>query len=198
MFFCYGRLSNRQLLQRYGFAMEHNKYDKLFVRVFIGKYLEEYPDYAELVQVNGMPVFKRVKLSRSKFCEDLVVIHRAMAWKEHRQRLTSLFAPEDLDAELGCLELALEQVAHEQSRLPQDLAALRQGLQEQCSYHEYFTRVFRLGRVEILLLQRQLLEHCQRVIRRVLERQPMALAVGDLPPQHLRMLRGYLNTVRKI
>jgi hypothetical protein len=27
MYFCYGRFSNRKLLQCYGFSIEHNKYD---------------------------------------------------------------------------------------------------------------------------------------------------------------------------
>lgn len=33
VFFCYGRLSNRLLLLRYGFAIEHNKYNHIFLRL---------------------------------------------------------------------------------------------------------------------------------------------------------------------
>ncbi len=37
VYFCYGRLSNRMMLMRYGMALEYNKYDHVHVRV---EYLE--------------------------------------------------------------------------------------------------------------------------------------------------------------
>lgn len=33
VFFCYGRLPNKLLLMRYGFALEHNKYDHMFLKL---------------------------------------------------------------------------------------------------------------------------------------------------------------------
>ena len=35
VYFCYGRLPNRLLLMRYGIALEHNKYNHLFIRINI-------------------------------------------------------------------------------------------------------------------------------------------------------------------
>ncbi|MBS1889971.1 MAG: hypothetical protein JST59_01650 [Actinobacteria bacterium] len=42
VFFCYGRLSNRLLLMRYGIAVEHNKYNHLFLRLDMAKYSKDY------------------------------------------------------------------------------------------------------------------------------------------------------------
>lgn len=33
VFFCYGRLPNKLLLMRYGIALEHNKYDHMFIKI---------------------------------------------------------------------------------------------------------------------------------------------------------------------
>ena len=33
VYFCYGRLSNRQLLKRYGISIELNKYDHVYLRL---------------------------------------------------------------------------------------------------------------------------------------------------------------------
>lgn len=35
VYFCYGRLPNKLLLLRYGIALEHNKYNHLFMRINI-------------------------------------------------------------------------------------------------------------------------------------------------------------------
>jgi len=42
VFFCYGRLSNRQCLLRYGFALQHNKYDHVHMKVNLADYLVGY------------------------------------------------------------------------------------------------------------------------------------------------------------
>lgn len=36
VFFCYGRLPNKLLLMRYGIALEHNKYDHMFIKIDVG------------------------------------------------------------------------------------------------------------------------------------------------------------------
>ena len=33
VFLCYGRISNRQLLKRYGFCLTNNKYNHLFIKL---------------------------------------------------------------------------------------------------------------------------------------------------------------------
>lgn len=40
VYFCYGRLSNRMMLMRYGMALENNKYDHFHLRVDYTKYLQ--------------------------------------------------------------------------------------------------------------------------------------------------------------
>lgn len=35
VFLCYGRISNRQLLKRYGFCLSNNKYNHLFIKLHL-------------------------------------------------------------------------------------------------------------------------------------------------------------------
>ena len=44
LYFCYGRLSNRSMLERYGMAIEGNKYDHVWVVLPIVPFIEGYPD----------------------------------------------------------------------------------------------------------------------------------------------------------
>jgi hypothetical protein len=39
VYFCYGRLSNRMLLMRYGVALEFNKYDHVYLKIPFLEYL---------------------------------------------------------------------------------------------------------------------------------------------------------------
>ena len=49
VYFCYGRNSNRTLLLRYGFAIEGNKYDHVWVTFDLSLILGQMPDLFERV-----------------------------------------------------------------------------------------------------------------------------------------------------
>lgn len=44
IYFSYGKLSNRTLLVRYGFSLEDNIYDHMWLKFQLGKHIEPYPD----------------------------------------------------------------------------------------------------------------------------------------------------------
>jgi hypothetical protein len=33
IYICYGRMSNREMLKRYGFCLQNNKYNNIFIRL---------------------------------------------------------------------------------------------------------------------------------------------------------------------
>jgi hypothetical protein len=68
VFFCYGRLSNRMLLMRYGIAVEHNKYNHIFLRLDAAKYSKDYTAYPQLLAQTGMSRLIKIKVKRTKMC----------------------------------------------------------------------------------------------------------------------------------
>ena len=66
VFFCYGRLPNKLLLMRYGFALEHNKYDHMFLKIDV---TQDVLNNAVIKTVMGeinIKKYKRFKVKRTK------------------------------------------------------------------------------------------------------------------------------------
>ena len=68
MFFCYGRLSNRMMLMRYGMTLEYNKYNHLYIHLPIDSYIEGYSSFPQLLKLYRLPKTKKIKVRRTKFC----------------------------------------------------------------------------------------------------------------------------------
>ena len=81
VYFCYGRLPNRLLLMRYGIALEHNKYNHMFMRVKIDDTLNRSKALQRGVEEISLKKYKRFKIKRTAFCIVLVTYFRAMHWK---------------------------------------------------------------------------------------------------------------------
>lgn len=62
IYFEYGRLSNRTLLLRYGFALENNKYEHVWLRIPMNKTLSQYPDLFKKVQEKGLQIYYKIKI----------------------------------------------------------------------------------------------------------------------------------------
>ena len=66
---------------RYGIALEHNKYDHLFIRLDISKYVYKCKALQRAVQSDiALRKYRRFKIKRAVFCNVLVVFYRAMLW----------------------------------------------------------------------------------------------------------------------
>lgn len=73
IFFCYGRISNRLLLLRYGFALEYNKYDSLHLSLEFINTLDKYKIIKEkLNEWKNICKFKYFKIKRTKFNVDIL------------------------------------------------------------------------------------------------------------------------------
>lgn len=82
VYFCYGRLPNRLLLMRYGIALEHNKYNHLFLRLDPSFLIRSSPPLRRLIHEQlALKKYRSFKLKRTLFCTELVTSFRAAAWK---------------------------------------------------------------------------------------------------------------------
>ena len=68
VYFCYGRLPNRLLLMRYGIALEHNKYNHLFIRINVEDIVKKSIPLQRGAQEISMKKYRRFKLKRTAFC----------------------------------------------------------------------------------------------------------------------------------
>lgn len=68
VFFCYGRLPNKLLLMRYGFALEHNKYDHMFLKIDVTEQVLHSPILWTVMGEVNIKKYKRFKVKRTKMC----------------------------------------------------------------------------------------------------------------------------------
>ena len=97
VYFCYGRLSNRMMLERYGVALEGNKFDHVWVKVDLLRHLEAYPDVLEIMQLRSLSLKRKFKVKRREFCMELLQFIRMTKWSAIRNRLDELYYPFDRD-----------------------------------------------------------------------------------------------------
>lgn len=57
MYFSYGKLSNRSLLLRYGFALEFNQYEKVFINVPYIESINSGVDIASVIFIFILSIF---------------------------------------------------------------------------------------------------------------------------------------------
>lgn len=144
VYFRYGRLSNRKMLECYGMTIEGNKYDHLWVRIDGLKYLSAYPDMLERMQSRRLTLKYKFKVKRREFSMELVLFYRMVNWSRMRHTIEELFTPVDLNREVKALhgyeDLLKEIVAQEDKESALEEELKKPGL----GYHGYFAVVYRL------------------------------------------------------
>lgn len=81
VYFCYGRLPNRLLMMRYGIALEHNKYNHVFVRINITNMVYKSKPLCRAVQADiALKKYRKFKIKRTQFCTELIAFYRAQLW----------------------------------------------------------------------------------------------------------------------
>lgn len=81
VFFCYGRLPNKLLLMRYGIALEHNKYDHMFIKIVVGEQVNNSKWLRTVGKEIQIKKYQRFKIKRTKMCVELVTYFRMQRWK---------------------------------------------------------------------------------------------------------------------
>jgi len=151
VYFCYGRLSNRLMLLRYGCALEWNKYDHVHLKV---PYTDEFKNNSYIkdkVIYFRMNKWKRFKLRRISFCTNLVDYCKATFFNiNSKHTIDMLLTPSNPDLELLGLHKA-------KSLLEEFLASFSHTLEENeqqlkdpnVFYHDYFAIVYKIERQRV-------------------------------------------------
>jgi hypothetical protein len=82
VYFCYGRISNRMMLMRYGMSLEYNKYEHVHLKVAYLPMLvtRQCPELFEHLRACQISRFKRFKVKWAQFPVDLVTFCKATHW----------------------------------------------------------------------------------------------------------------------
>lgn len=80
IYFCYGKVSNRTMLVRYGCCIEDNLYEHVWLKLGLGKVLSPYPDLFERVQEKGLSITYKHKLKPTVWPYELYLWLKVQKW----------------------------------------------------------------------------------------------------------------------
>lgn len=90
---------------RYGIALEHNKYNHLYIRINISEHVYKCKALQRAVQADiALRKYKRFKIKRTAFCIELVTFYRGMLWNVDEDP-DSIFGVYHLERELQVMKM---------------------------------------------------------------------------------------------
>ncbi|CAK62992.1 unnamed protein product (macronuclear) [Paramecium tetraurelia] len=204
VYFCYSRLSNRQMLLKYGMALEYNKYDSTFLRVEYIKYLKN-KEAIWMVHRFKLNKFKRFKLKYTVPPYDLIVFCKFVNWTLYVNSTDTLFKIKDFNLERKALSLALQILVEENASFKETIEELEKQLfDESVGYHEYFAIVYRLERLRIYRHNINLIKICIVVLDRIMNGVPFQEAIkkteydNDLYDTNRHILQMYFDQMKSL
>ncbi|CAD8199077.1 unnamed protein product [Paramecium pentaurelia] len=196
VYFCYSRLSNRQMLLKYGMALEYNKYDSTFLRVEYLKYLKN-KEAIWIVHRFKLNKFKRFKLKFTVPPYGLIVFCKSVNWTLYENSIDTLFKINDLKLERKALLLARQILVEENSKFKDTIEELEKQLYDQSvGYHEYFAIVYRLERLRLYRYNINLINICIVVLDKIMNGVPFLEAIQktEYDNEFYETNRNVLNT----
>jgi len=147
VYFCYGRLSNRLMLLRYGCALEWNKYEHIHLKVPYTEELKEFSHTLEKVKYFRLNKWKKFKLRRTSVSVDFLTYCKATLWNMKEYTLDMLVRPVNVDLEILGMEKATRVLEEFLGKFEHSMEENERMLQDpKVFYHDYFAVVYRLER----------------------------------------------------
>ena len=87
---------------RYGIALEHNKYDHMFVKFDMTEEIIDNPDFQFALQDIKIKKYRKFKLKRTKICLQLITYFRIQKWR-YGESIESIFSVTNWEKELEVL-----------------------------------------------------------------------------------------------
>ncbi len=205
VYFCYGRLSNRLMLMRYGLALEYNKYEHIHFKVPYMSYFKKTPWILEKVKEFGLSKYMRFKLKRTQVNESLINFGKGLTFSK-RYDDQALVEPTNIDAEIKGVEKAcdlLEDFLESFSKTPEEYKKIRDD--PQTDYHKYFAAVFCLERQRLLTFHIKALNVLREILVRMSEGEAFEKATARVEEfesdeecyRNRFFLEKYLNRIKK-
>ena len=102
IYFCYGRLSNRMMLMRYGMALLYNKYDHFYLRL---PFINQLPEcMIPEVTTYNISKYRRFKIKPTFFNVELIYYIKSTMWKIWKNDIKDIFYITDLKQEILALQ----------------------------------------------------------------------------------------------
>lgn len=180
VYFCYGRLSNRKLLTRYGLALEHNKYNHVFIKVSIFENLKNLA-YDLVKYFNNFKLSKQkiFKLQATKFNLDFLLFAKGIFWQMEKNSIEELFEPFNIDLEIQGL-LLMKKIIEKQlsERFENEIKKDNFEIiyQKNLNYHEHFSAIYRLERKRILILHTKNIDVSIAILSKIKKGETMKMA----------------------
>ena len=168
LYFCYGRLSNRSALLRYGFALEYNKYEHIHLKMPYMSYIKGAEWLVNRIKYFKLSKYMRFKLKRTKVNVCLINFCKGIYFNLDYTNYDNLLKPISLDLELKGVRRAyefLQEFIESYSKTPEENKKVLQD--PNASYHEYFAAVYRLERQRIAGFHSRALLILEEILKRV-------------------------------
>jgi hypothetical protein len=192
VYFKYGNHSNRSLLLRYGFAIEGNKYEHVWVSFGVAQGVADFPDVLEGLMAKRLSLRRKFKLYAHRFCLDLLLFFRLNSWTFWGERaVADVFRVTSAQRELAILE-QVAAVLRESAEVFEEEADLSDPA---LGYHAYFTAVYHREKRRILQKQLRLLAACTEVFTRLEEGACLAEATDALSKPERILLAHYISSI---
>ena len=167
VYYCYGRKSNRKLAYYYGMCIEHNKYEKKFVKIDYRDYIEINENFNYMIKGRKINKYKRFKLKYTRFNEELLAFFKLIFFDFKKNKTFSIFSPKDLELELKAVDASLEVIDKElkdDDCLKEDEKVL---FDKNTNYHLYFAAIYRLEKQRVLIANRKLFVVYKEILNRI-------------------------------
>ena len=164
VYFCYGRNSNRDLLLRYGFAIEGNKYDHVWLSYDLSSSFKQMPDLFERSRKLGLSMRRKFKINHMRFNIDIIIYHRLLRWNLYSlKNLNEVFFVTDVNQEIRILDEVKDSFEQKLKFVEgnEDLT------DKSLNYHRYFIAVFHVEQTRIIKKQITLIEKLKKCLRKL-------------------------------
>jgi len=168
LFFCYGRLSNRTALLRYGIALEYNKYEHVHLKIPYMRYIKNSEWLVDKIKYFKLSRYMRFKLKRTKMDISLINFCKGLSFQLDYTNYENIIKPVNLDLEIQAVQKAykfIEDFLGTFSRTPEENKELLKD--ESIGYHEYFATVYKLERQRTLVFHSKALMVIEEILKRL-------------------------------
>ncbi|CAD8110312.1 unnamed protein product [Paramecium sonneborni] len=152
-YFSYGTISNRSLLLRYGFTLEYNMYDYVYVR---SQYIQHIPYATDIADYFQLAKVMKFKIKYTRINEDLLMYFKVLNWS-YEQGIEYLF-----DDQYDCIVIdqALNLIkSYHTENFKETLKSQQEKLTDpKLNYHDYFALIYHVEQQRIIEAQLEALE----------------------------------------
>ncbi len=169
MFLCYGGgFSNKKLLTNYGFCIEYNKYDKVFLNIYPSFFYEETSIYSQFMKNIGYsPYFQQIKLKYTSFNTNLIIFFKIFLFNFEEHQINDIFLSKNLVFEIKAIEKILaflKTLVFSKDSLQDNEKLL---FDSKIGYNHYFSVIYKLEKQRITQFNINLYDISLQILQKI-------------------------------